>query len=1082
MTGEPNRCPDPEALAAFVAGNLSGAELKMTADHLRECEDCRTIVGDVAYVARGNPTRIAARRLLVSPWWLAAAAAALAGIAVAIWSTADRRGNSAIRVLVAATPRDGRYVEPRLSGGFAWAPLRSAQRSSSEPLEAGQMKLVGAAGEVIERAAGDRSVEAQHAVALAHLLAGRPKEAAVSLAALAPAASDARIWNDLAAARFVAATQNDDPPQLAQALAAADAALHINPSLPEAQFDRALILEHLGLRGQAIAAWQRYIALESASPWAAEARQHLQALSVQGSFIRELKRDYARLAADRSAARALVRRYPQEARVWGESEILGKWAEAFQRRDAEASDVHLELARTFGEELVLRHGEQMLARAVAAIDRADEPRRGVLAAAHIRFRAAQATYQAGRPADAERMFAEAAAGFEEGGSPLALVARYFVANTAFDQGRIEEARSSLGKLMAAAPTGLAAHRAQVEWELGLANASLGRWGHAMHALGDSVATFERLGEVKYATAVREILAEVYDRIGEPAAAWHQRIIALREIGRAQTPRLQVAVESIVRAAVLDRDWAVALSFSSIELEVIEHNDDAMALVETLLLRARVEERLSRPREAALDLSRATTAMSRLRDAALREHAEADRVAVAASLSQSRSDAVVLLTRAIDFHRVKGRRIFLPEMLLERGRALNAIGNDAAAGEDYELAIREVEAQRTSIDPGDQRWGVFNAADELFDEAVSLALSRGNVPAALAYAERSRGRDLLDSLAVDPASSRTGETCGDAVVIEYAALPARLVIFVVDHGRVRAIQQNVARATLASWVEDLTESAARDDRQEFRRLAAALYGCLVAPVADSVERAHLLVFVPDVTLSGVPFSALVDRKGRFVVERHSVIVAPSVAVYARLNARVRRPSPNPRVLVIAGPAMRDGSAGLLRAAGREADAVAAAYHDAVMLGPGGDGHAAMATRVADVDVIHFVGHSLDDDGESDAALLTSSADVTLNVRDIASMKLANVGVVVLAACSTARGRSGQHSVSLAHAFIAAGVRSVVATLWPIDDGPAAEFFPRLHRQLAECVPAAEALRSTQLEWIHRHDAPPRMWAAVEIIGS
>ena len=38
MTGESNRCPDPETLAAFVAGNLSGTELKMTADHLLECE------------------------------------------------------------------------------------------------------------------------------------------------------------------------------------------------------------------------------------------------------------------------------------------------------------------------------------------------------------------------------------------------------------------------------------------------------------------------------------------------------------------------------------------------------------------------------------------------------------------------------------------------------------------------------------------------------------------------------------------------------------------------------------------------------------------------------------------------------------------------------------------------------------------------------------------------------------------------------------------------------------------------------------------------------------------------------------
>src|SRR5205085_5472109 len=140
-----------------------------------------------------------------------------------------------------------------------------------------------------------------------------------------------------------------------------------------------------------------------------------------------------------------------------------------------------------------------------------------------------------------------------------------------------------------------------EWELGLANASLGRWGEAIRMLRDSVATFERIGEMRNATAVREILAEVYDQIGEPAAAWHHRIIALRELGRTQNPRLRVVVESIATAAILDRDWAVALSFLGIELEVIEKNDTT-ALVETLLMRARVQERIGRTREAKLDLA------------------------------------------------------------------------------------------------------------------------------------------------------------------------------------------------------------------------------------------------------------------------------------------------------------------------------------------------------------------------------------------------------------------------------------------------------------------------------------------------
>ena len=44
MERDSSRCPDPEVLAAFVAGNLSGAELEMTVEHLRECEELQHLV------------------------------------------------------------------------------------------------------------------------------------------------------------------------------------------------------------------------------------------------------------------------------------------------------------------------------------------------------------------------------------------------------------------------------------------------------------------------------------------------------------------------------------------------------------------------------------------------------------------------------------------------------------------------------------------------------------------------------------------------------------------------------------------------------------------------------------------------------------------------------------------------------------------------------------------------------------------------------------------------------------------------------------------------------------------------------
>src|SRR6185436_19117103 len=172
------------------------------------------------------------------------------------------------------------------------------------------------------------------------------------------------------------------PSHLAEALAAADEALRIDPTLPEALFNRALIIERLRLRDQARAAWQRYLDADPRGPWANEARQRLGSLAPVTEFREELERQYRSMMENAAAARVLARRFPQEARVWGESEILSRWAHAHQARDGAAAAAHLRIADAFGAEIVTDTGETLLSEAVAAIERGDEARRDELAKAH----------------------------------------------------------------------------------------------------------------------------------------------------------------------------------------------------------------------------------------------------------------------------------------------------------------------------------------------------------------------------------------------------------------------------------------------------------------------------------------------------------------------------------------------------------------------------------------------------------------------------------------------------------------------------------------------------------------------------
>lgn len=1086
-----SRCPGPEILAAFVAGTLSGAELKMTEEHVNDCEDCQSTVGEAARASRGDYgdfaqlVPIAARRRdpqRTKRWLIALAAAAVIGI-VYVGVPRDRSEDARVRELAEAMPRDHRYLEARLSGGFRWAPLRTVARSERAPLDAGEMKVIGVAGELLEKTAGDLSSSGQHARALAHLLAGRATEADALLTKVADAKKEAAIWSDLAAARYTAGVRTDDPSYFAAALAAADEALRTDPQFPEALFNRALIIERLGLRHQARAAWERYLAVDRTSEWAREAQQHLNALVPPAAFSDELDRNYDQMARDASAADALAHKYPQETRIWGETEILGRWAAAKQAGDHALAQKHLSVATFFGDALLGLNGDRMLLEAVASIASADAQRQKLLAEAHLQFREAQAAYRSGRAAEAQELFRAAAERFARGGSPVALLAEYFQANTLYDRGRITEAQARLEQLLADAPPQFAAHRAQVDWQLGLLLASQAQWGDAIDTLNDGIRTFERLGEMKYATAVRDILAEVYDRIGDSRSAWKHRIIVLRELGRSDHPKLLVTLDTAARGAALTQEWAVSLALLGLKLEIAADGGDDPMYVHTLLLRARIEAMLSRPDAAQAELARATAAMVRLHDDAYRERAEADRVAVEGFLTQSAPAAIALLGKAIAFHKTKGGRMLLPDLLLQRGRALLRAGDRAAAATDFEAGIRELETQRNSVDPGEERWGVFGAVDDLFDEAMLLALERDDAASAFAYAERARARELLETVS-------TGELTAapppeGAVVVEYATNSTGVVIFVADGGRVSAFENDVARSVLEDEVARIVESVATATEAEFRRSAATLYSRLIAPVAAALPQNRPLVFVPDALLRSVPFAALVDEQGRYLIERHALVVAPSSAVFAKLTARARRPVARPHLLVVSGPAAEEGDVRYLHASSREGEAVEAIYGSADRLRPDEANEVVFAARAGEADVIHFVGHAVSD-ARLHAALVTTrrnGSDGRLDVREIAAMQLRRTRVVVLAACSTGRGqeRSGEGNISIARAFLAAGVPSVVATLWPIDEGPATEFFPLLHRYVAGGLPPAEALRRAQLDAI-RNRRPPNMWAAVQVYGT
>ena len=271
------QCPTDETLALFASGDIDDSTRNEVLAHIEGCSDCMAAVlsanahlEEERSVGRDWSGR---RAKSESRWWMAVAAAVI--IAVIAVPLLRRRDDTMSR-LVSLAPASARVVEPRLSGGFAWAPYRGPMRAADSAADAELLKLGGAAGDAIARAQRDHSEKAQHAAGVALVLVDQPAEAIDRLRISAEQLpNDVRVWSDLAAARYAAAVKLQRPSLLPEALAAADRALLIDPKSAEALFNRALILEHLGLTDEARKAWLRYLETDSSSSWATEARTRL---------------------------------------------------------------------------------------------------------------------------------------------------------------------------------------------------------------------------------------------------------------------------------------------------------------------------------------------------------------------------------------------------------------------------------------------------------------------------------------------------------------------------------------------------------------------------------------------------------------------------------------------------------------------------------------------------------------------------------------------------------------------------------------------------------------------------------------
>ena len=1064
------QCPPPETIAMIAEGKLPRRELEPHVAHIAECVQCTTELKLVREtlaeeaLETDSPARM---------WWIAAAAAVvIVASGVLYWQP-----RSPLETLTSLAPRSARIVEPRLSGGFAWAPYSGPQRSSGGESETERLKLGGAAGEVIERTAGDPSPEAQHAAGIAFLMIERPADAAARLrAATEKSPDDAGPWSDLAAAQYASALQLQQPSLLPQALASADRAIAIDARHPEALFNRALILERLGLVEPARTAWERYLDVDSASPWATEARARLAALPAVRSdalFRGEVPNlERAAAARDTATVDGIVRRWREQSRAWGEAEFLGRWGEASQRGDAAEAERLLAIARALGDALRRQSGEALLADAVAAIDRSGGS--GSLAEAHAIYRRARLAYSRGLPSDAEPDLRRAAALFARAQSPMARMAAYYAANTRFDQNDAPTARAALESLLREERPTHIASSALIRWQLALCHLFDGDAEGAATLLAASAAALRLLDERNHLGFVEGLLADAHLCAGRPDQAWAARIRSFEILSRdGRSNRLFIDLGSAATGERRSGNRETALSLLAIEAEAGRNVDDAVLRANTLardvVLRTELGD-LAGARALLNELSHVAKGISdpQLR-AATAAHVELARGAVA--LPEDPRAAMTILGNALASFRSIGRPALAVESHLLRARAARALSDSGQAGREIDAGIALARQFRVPFAAGGFARGVLDAADDLIAEGIGLSLDRGDASRAFGYAElrRMRFRDSPEPAVDGIAESVRARLDGDTGVLALSVLANESIAFFIDPSGITVSRQPMMHRA----VVELAAQAAGGERDA----AAALYDRFLRPV--SAHRMRTLVVLPDAQLDAVPFAALYDDRSRqYLIEQVRLVLAESTVSPGGTAPQARRAN----VLSIALPSGPTTASAALAESETEAATIAHLYARRTQLPAAHATFAAFIAAAQHSDVVHLSGHTQrDGDGGTAALDFVGEAGPLQRVpwRAIAAAPLSNVSVVVLAACETLRRPAllTSRAPSLGGAFLEAGAAEAIGTIRPIHDRDARVLFEAIHRELANGASPADAVRRVQLRAIASGSAA---WSSIAVL--
>ena len=252
---------------------------------------------------------------------------------------------------------------------------------------------------------------------------------------------------------------------------------------------------------------------------------------------------------------------------------------------------------------------------------------------------------------------------------------------------------------------------------------------------------------------------------------------------------------------------------------------------------------------------------------------------------------------------------------------------------------------------------------------------------------------------------------------------------------------------------------------------ALDAALIQPIRHRLDADHLVV-VPHDILHTLPFHALMNHDGQYLIDHFTVSYAPSATVYRLCREKESRATGDALVMGLPdelAPAIAD-----------EVRAVGSILPNAQVFLDTEATVERLRTLGASSRFVHIATHGF---FRSDNPMFSSIrlGSGPLCVYDFYELRLA-ADLVTLSGCSTGLNAvvGADEILGLVRGLLYAGARSVLLTLWDAHDRSTAQFMERFYRRLQTGLSKARALQQTMYEMReqYRH---PFYWAPFSLMG-